>query len=395
MRFLLQRPLPDELLSSALMRTCIQFGVSIKTLMTALHGHGNAPGFFHMSHIGVYAQLLNLEPKSLLYTATVFPSLVAFQPFERRLGYIAQAIKVNPDIPLQLSALQSTAAHVPYRRFCSRCALSEKARYGWAYWHVSHNLPGVSFCSLHNIRLRESALPTTAGNSRWSYHLPGSVPSVLRKRPKTPFEQELNRLALTVQSNHYWPALGPLSTFHYRRRLEQAGLVDPSRQVNAQAARKWVGDLLRTAPSCAALLNSEPRLSWVEVLLRQHDQLPFPAYKHLVIDAAIAASPKPATPSLNHKSTGNTQKYLGDLDALKAKEVDARIRQLVKGGARFTLRSVLEELEVWTKLRHARGRFPLVKKAIERHRRSLIQSRNLQRRSPRATLPKTSKVSSL
>ncbi len=80
MRYLLQRPLPDEILTSALVRTCVQFDVAIKPLLNAIGVNPGSPGFFHMSKIAAYAQVFRMDPTDLLNQATVFPSLVAFQP---------------------------------------------------------------------------------------------------------------------------------------------------------------------------------------------------------------------------------------------------------------------------------------------------------------------------
>jgi hypothetical protein len=344
--------------------------------MCSIHGHGGAPSFFHMSNIGTYARVLRMEPRDLLYSATVFPSLVAFQPWERRDGYISQAIQTHPENSLRLSALQSTRTYVPYRRFCSLCVRRDKAQYGWSYWHVSHNLPGVSFCRRHDVRLRESVLLTGSGKNCWSYLLPGEVDSILPRHPRSSFELELNRIALATQCGDLWSALGPLPHWYYRRSLEQAGLIDPNRQISAPAAKKWVGDLLRTAPSCASLLTNDPKLTWVEGLLRHQDRFPFPSFKHLAVHAALSCGLIPSGGLLNHKSTGMTPRDVGELDAETAARLDLRLRQLVAEGARFTLKSLLEELGVWSKFRHTRTRFPKVKTVIERHRRALIQSRS-------------------
>ncbi|QHE87139.1 hypothetical protein [Hydrogenophaga sp. BPS33] len=66
MRYLLQRPLPDEILTSALVRTCVQFDVAIKPLLKALDVNPSSPSFFHMSNIVVYAEVLRMDPTLLL-----------------------------------------------------------------------------------------------------------------------------------------------------------------------------------------------------------------------------------------------------------------------------------------------------------------------------------------
>tara|TARA_R110001583_G_C5667601_1_gene410378 strand:- start:3058 stop:3960 length:903 start_codon:yes stop_codon:yes gene_type:complete len=38
--------------------------------------------------------------------------------------------------------------------FCPECVLMDKNKNGFSYWHVGHQLPGVSHCYLHDVRLR-------------------------------------------------------------------------------------------------------------------------------------------------------------------------------------------------------------------------------------------------
>lgn len=375
MRFLLQRPLPDELLSSALVRTCVRFDVSIKALMRSIHGHGNAPSFFHMSNIGAYAEALCMEPRSLLFKATVFPSLVAFRSWERREGYAAEAIQSCPGSLFKLSALQSTSIYVPYRRVCSRCIRSDYATHGWTYWHVSHHLPGVSICQKHNVRLRVTALSTASGSARWSYLLPGGVEVSLKRRRRSDFEMELNRLAWATQAGEPWFTLGQLSERHYRRQLESYGFVDRDRQVSTLTATKWVTGLVSRLPSTKGLFEDDPSLAWIEPVLRYPSSLPQPAFKHLVMHAAIASAPQPGLPFLNHKPTGMTFRDLGALDATAARKLDERIRTAKRRGTRFTLQQLLEEQGIWTTFRHARSRFPATLAVIARYRPALLRAR--------------------
>lgn len=43
-----------------------------------------------------------------------------------------------------------------YLRFCPSCAKQDREQYGEAYWHVSHQLPKVHYCSTHQELLRNS-----------------------------------------------------------------------------------------------------------------------------------------------------------------------------------------------------------------------------------------------
>lgn len=338
-----------------------------------------------MSNIGAYASILGLDPLELLNKATLFPSLVAFQPWERRERFESAAFGKEREQSIGLSALQSSSQYVPFRRLCSLCVKLDRCLYGWSFWHVSHHIPGVSFCSVHDVRLRVTDLPTASGPRRWSYELPDGVPSRLKSQPSAKFERELNRLALSTQSKELWSALGPMSNRFYRAQLERAGLVSPGTPVNAASARQWVAGQIKRVTCLAELLREDPALTWAELILRDRPNAPFPAIKHLVIQAAIASTLRPALPTLNHKSTGNRQRDTGQFDSEKAKELDARIFALLKGNERFTLREALESVGAWGKYRHSRTRYPLVRKVIERHRPALLRMKNRQTRTEKST----------
>lgn len=54
---------------------------------------------------------------------------------------------------------------------CVECIASDRADFGWAYWHLENQYPGVWFCQEHGQLLRESLLKAT-GVERFQWHLP-------------------------------------------------------------------------------------------------------------------------------------------------------------------------------------------------------------------------------
>lgn len=54
---------------------------------------------------------------------------------------------------------------------CAACMTENRAAFGWAYWHVDHQYPGVWICQKHDESLRESTLKAT-GVERFQWHLP-------------------------------------------------------------------------------------------------------------------------------------------------------------------------------------------------------------------------------
>lgn len=54
---------------------------------------------------------------------------------------------------------------------CTVCMQNDLSTFGWAYWHLDHQFPGVWICTKHGQLLRESLLKAT-GVERFLWHLP-------------------------------------------------------------------------------------------------------------------------------------------------------------------------------------------------------------------------------
>ncbi|QHE87141.1 hypothetical protein [Hydrogenophaga sp. BPS33] len=154
------------------------------------------------------------------------------------------------------------------------------------------------------------------------------------------------------------------------------------RQVNAGAAREWIAGHLKGMAGSNGLLQVDPTLSWVDLILRERPGIPFPACKHLIIQAALATTPRPNSPSLDHKSTGYSGKDVRELDLSKAKELDAQLQQRLAVEERFSLQTELQALGVWHGFRHNRAKYPAISRVIERHRPAMLRLKNRRDRSP-------------
>ena len=44
---------------------------------------------------------------------------------------------------------------------CPDCLKEDRAKFGWTYWHIDHQYPGIWICSTHGQLLRESLLKAT------------------------------------------------------------------------------------------------------------------------------------------------------------------------------------------------------------------------------------------
>lgn len=106
---------------------------------------------------------------SFLERLTVIPYFFAFDPPNRTGSYSISDLGRNP------SALSHWVARSPFRplylRFCASCANADIAAFGEAYWHRSHQLPGMYFCPEHSDPLLDSHIRISSGtNGYWAAH---------------------------------------------------------------------------------------------------------------------------------------------------------------------------------------------------------------------------------
>jgi hypothetical protein len=93
----------------------------------------------------------------LINQHTLLPFLAPFLPLERvqqlradMAGNRGQAIYTRAGL------MASTIQSPQWLRFCPVCVQDERQRYGEAYWHRLHQLPGVEVCPDHQVYLLQS-----------------------------------------------------------------------------------------------------------------------------------------------------------------------------------------------------------------------------------------------
>lgn len=95
---------------------------------------------------------------------------------------------------------------------CSKCIISDRRAHGVAYWHLSHQFPGVTICPIHNCLLRESK-----ENRQWSKAFSWFIPSESILIESGPLEFDNNIFeAFKIVSD----AATKLGKLEYRTRYE-------------------------------------------------------------------------------------------------------------------------------------------------------------------------------
>ena len=392
MKHLVQRPLPDELLTSALVRTCRRTGLPIGTVARELTGGRKwSPGFFQASQLSDLARVMGTQPMELLWHHTVFPFASAFFEESVYRASLVSALATGKAATGLGATTQGVSDRARYRRFCVHCAREDAKRWGESYWHRAHNLPGVLLCAPHGSVLRQTEL-RTAGTLGWTCALPHELNGerVLRNKPNA-FDMNLALRAVALLSRPVDSKTGRQSTW-YRAELIRQGLLSTTRQINVQQLVAWVsavGDLGGGKAIRLGFSEKDSDLLWLGLMSQPKVAIPFAPLKHLVFETALALGGRDKTivaacdststgtgtdgrRVLDHVSSGPSGRPAAELDKQYAGAVEALARAYARRGERIGVCNALKEAGCWSAFRHARKRFPRVGKVVEGLRRKVV-----------------------
>ena len=377
MRYLLQRPLPDELLSSVWVRTARHSGLPIATVTRSLtNGRKWAPGFLNASHLLQLAPLLQMSGTELLWRHTVFPYTTAF--FEASLfGKVLNTALTTGVSAVAMGAVtQGVSDRVPLRRVCPECIRSDQRTWGESYWHRSHALPGVAICVRHERPLQVSELRST-GTNDWSYTLPHELKATRRAhRRVSPFQVELSKRSVNTLGRDFGTQ-NERPSLWYRTAMMNQGLLSQGFQVNAEKLIGWAAGLINVPGTRLDLSDSEKDLHWLALMVRPRSGVPVVPLKHLIFETALSLAGQVHSPVVDHVSLGRPVQTTHPADGEYAGALRALIRQYIQRGDRVRVCDALSEAACWQAFRHDRTRFPRLAREVQRLRSSAASVRPL------------------
>lgn len=157
---------PDELLYSWFARYHDHSGnVSSKQTMKELFDNISSVAVVDFpNNLGTfYKNITHFNPpdiNDLITNHTMYSYYTAFQSEvmkSRAINYINNGGKPGA-IHMFLGIAASTIKNWQYLRFCPSCIQQDREQYGEAYWHISHQLPKVFYCHLHQELLHDSTI---------------------------------------------------------------------------------------------------------------------------------------------------------------------------------------------------------------------------------------------
>jgi TniQ len=376
-KHLVQRPLPDESICSALMRTARRAGLPIGALTPALTGGRKwYPGFFQGGHLSTLADCLRVAPEELLWSHTYFPYATAFFHRAQQERCHANALAIGKTALGQSVVTQGVSEHCPFRRFCAACAKSDVLAWGESYWHRAHNLPGVRICLMHQLPLTETSLHTT-GTGQWHDVVPAEAHGRSLSIPRlTPFDLELARMSLSLLAMR-GDAADRLDRTHYRHALIRRGLLSSDRPVNAVSLSRWAIETIGRSTQSLVLKNSDLDFAWMAQMVRPNVGITATPFKHIIFQSAIVIARETEGPVLDHVPSGPSGGHIDGLDAQYSRRVTQVINESIRNGERIRVKDALTAAGCWSAYRHARTAFPKTGAAVLALRKSEASARRL------------------
>jgi len=371
--YYLPEPYPDELIGSILVRAGRHLGQPIKRMhhLFGLIPKSHWPLFFQ-NQIPLIASAMAMPASELLFKHTPFPYVTAFISAEQTLRlakYYCQSQRQNSSALSQSASTGGISA-----RYCDACIAEDIGEVGEDYWHRSHNLPFVTRCWKHGLRLKA---PERKGAGLSITGLPHEQHGVA---VRSLFDEHIHSLVEPAsiallestlrQPTKEWQR-------HYRQIAEQRGFPRQGRLLSSMAIIKGVityfGDnqLIH-----AGVEVSDKRSPWPAMLLRLNETSNIAA-KHILMQIYLqnASAPEPVTTSEPGPQPLNCQR----MDPVFASAIRKHLSKLAIG-TRITVTQLLSQLDILQPVRHHRKKLPLTSAAIEAFRHTQFSERQTGRR---------------
>lgn len=281
---------PDELLYSLLARFHRHVGeISPKRTLDVLFGNRLVrAGVLLQGHLQALSARLpaqrELTPGRLLADFTLSPYLTAFQPEELRLTvrdalFLGHGEWVTVRLGLAASRVQVATA----LRYCPACRSEMLSLLGELYWRRDHQLPGVTVCPEHGVRLRDSIVcPGTIGQHSFIAADEKNCPEV------SPDTQDGTSIAWTVAKRCAQLLRSPLTPMslrewgkHYHHELRQRGFGKGDDRIDQRRLNRDF-----------AAWSGEPEMSdnetWLAAMARKHRKA-FHPRQHVLLNLFLDA----------------------------------------------------------------------------------------------------------
>ncbi|WP_444919696.1 TnsD family Tn7-like transposition protein [Microbulbifer sp. CnH-101-G] len=224
---LLPKAFPDELFFSRIIRFATISGLKGKEFNKIYLAEERASIHpFLTSNLKKLSALTDDEPYEILFGQTLAPIYIFYLPKHSN-NIIKFMLSNDSARSIRESQLPSFGAGSSLcLKWCQECACSDINQYGVAYWHRSHQIPGVSSCGIHPVLLERIDL-----HNRQRISL-GMLPSVTcRAKEASSVEYKVGKFGYDLLRKIKWPIPLIDISSRYRYKLQSMGLVTNSGRI--------------------------------------------------------------------------------------------------------------------------------------------------------------------
>lgn len=293
-------PHPDELLYSLCARFSARVGYSnAKAVLEELFGAGGTSATIDLSNNLAHLSAAlpagsSLTPERLIHRHTLLPFFNAFLPPERVLQLEADMRGGRGQAGYMRSGVMASRIPTPkYLRFCPVCTQEDWQQFRNAYWHRTHQIPGVEVCPIHGMFLEESGVSRRSGRDSLQFIAADEAVRALPPRRIDPSDRDHQAL-LQVACDVAWllehPISGSeLSGLHgrYLRLLAERGLATYTGCIHVtklldEFTSHYSPTLLQRF-HCKLTYSDQTRTNWLLKLARYPKHAQHPLYHLLLI----------------------------------------------------------------------------------------------------------------
>lgn len=158
----------------------------------------------------------------LIEEHTLLPFYSPFLPPER-LRLLRQDMRgrKGPAIHMRSGIMASSVPLPEWLRFCPRCVIEDRGRYGECYWHRVHQISGVEICPFHEVYLQNSEVHARNKKTRHEFVSAKYAIRKIEQQPdsRSPYHQTLLDIARDASWLLYQHNLSQdLTLLHHRYR---------------------------------------------------------------------------------------------------------------------------------------------------------------------------------
>lgn len=241
-------PYPDELFYSIIARYHSRMGNTCHRI-TLLELFGSRNVMVSADLPGQIATLVNRLPRTMRYSAkhivynhTLYPFYAPFLPKDRADKVLHQMYSNGGRSIHYTAGLMASRFSLEHNiRYCPKCIVDDRRRFGEAYWHRSHQLPLLPVCWHHGSILADSNTSAFGSKTDGFVHLDEFRD--LTESVSYDFETNVLKWLIRIATDGAWLLNHPQQPKHlqyYRERyleiLNQHGLVSRSGKMVDQEA---------------------------------------------------------------------------------------------------------------------------------------------------------------